>query len=87
MSHTFSNNLFHVIFSTKGRVGLIRPDFKNDLYKYISGIAKKEDSQIEVISRYIDKQEEHHRKFSFEKELEDFLSRNKVSFDKQHFLD
>ena len=150
MSHTFSNNLFHVIFSTKGRIDLIRQDFKNDLYRYISGIAKNEnsrilkingignhvhilvkikpsisisdfvcklksnsskwlsennelsygfqwqggfssfsvsESQIDVISRYIDKQEKHHRKFSFEKELEDFLRKNKIAFDEKHFLD
>lgn len=150
MSHTFSNNLFHIIFSTKGRVGLIRPDLKTDLYKYISGIARNENSQIlningidnhvhilvklkpsisvsdfvcklktnsskwvsetfklsygfqwqggfssfsvsesqvTIISRYIDDQEEHHKKFSFEKELEDFLKRNKIAFDEKHFLD
>ncbi len=149
MSHTFSNNLFHIIFSTKGRVGIIRPDFKNDLYKYISGIAKEDsqilkingidnhvhilvkikpsmsvsdfvcklksnsskwvsenfelsygfqwqggfssfsvsESQAGVISGYIDRQEEHHRKFSFEKELEDFLRKNKITFDEKHFLD
>ena len=150
MSHTFSNNLFHIIFSTKGRIGLIRPDFKTDLYKYISGIAKNEDSQIlkingidnhvhilvkikpslsvsdlvcklktnsskwvsenyelsygfqwqggfssfsvsesqlVIISRYIENQEEHHKKFSFEKELEDFLRKNKIAFDERHFLD
>jgi len=46
MSHTYSNNIFHIIFSTKGRIGLISSDFKNDLYKYISGIAKNQDAQI-----------------------------------------
>ena len=150
MGHTFSNNLFHIIFSTKGRIGLILPEFKNDLYKYMSGIAKNEDSQIlkingtnnhvhvlvkikpsisvsdficklksnsskwvsenhelsygfqwqggfssfsvsesqtNVISRYIDNQEAHHAKFSFENELEEFLKKNKIAFDMNHFLD
>ena len=150
MSHTFSNNIFHIIFSAKGRIGLIRPDIKSDLYKYISGIAKNEnsqilningtdnhihilvkikpsvsvsdfvcklksnsskwisenfelsygfqwqggfssfsvsESQIVIVSRYIDGQEGHHRKFSFEKELEDFLRKNKIAFEEGHFLD
>ena len=150
MGHTFTNNLFHIIFSTKGRIGLIRSDFKNDLNKYISGIAESLDSHIlkingidnhihipvkikpsisvsdfvcklksnsskwisenfelsygfqwqggfssfsvsesqaAVISQYIDSQEEHHKKFTFEKELEDFLRKNKIAFEEKHFLD
>ena len=45
------------------------------------------ESQTNVISRYIDNQEAHHAKFSFENELEEFLKKNKIAFDMNHFLD
>jgi hypothetical protein len=109
MGHTFSNNLFHIIFSTKGRIGLIQSGFKNDLYKLKSNSSKwisenfelsygfqwqggfssfsVSESQISIVSKYIDRQEDHHEKFSFEKELEDFLRKNKIAFEEKHFLD
>ncbi len=46
MGHTFSNLLIHVIFSTKGRTNLLYSDMREELYKYICGIAKNEKVQV-----------------------------------------
>jgi len=42
MGHTFSNLLVHVIFSTKERRPVIRPDFSQRLYEYMCGLAREE---------------------------------------------
>ena len=42
MASTFTNLLYHVVFSTKGRDPLITPAFQKELYKYIGGIIRGE---------------------------------------------
>ena len=37
---TFSNLLFHIIYSTKYRKPAIRPDWEDDLYGYIGGLVR-----------------------------------------------
>jgi putative transposase len=41
MSHTYVSGLFHCVFSTKGRCGLIPPAKQPDLWSYLGGIARK----------------------------------------------
>ncbi|MDP1879471.1 MAG: IS200/IS605 family transposase [Parachlamydiaceae bacterium] len=38
MTHTYSQLLFHLVWSTKERRPLILPDFKKALYEYMAGI-------------------------------------------------
>lgn len=40
MPHTYSTNLVHCVFSTKGRVDSIPDQFREQLYAYIFGIAR-----------------------------------------------
>ena len=42
MAATFTNLLFHIIFSTKDRQPLIRDSFRDELEKYIAGIVRNE---------------------------------------------
>ena len=42
MGHTYSNLLFHVIFSTKDRRPTIHEAFEARLYEYMSGVVRKE---------------------------------------------
>jgi len=42
MGHTFTNLLFHVVFSTKERRPLIDDSFRDRLHQYMSGIARSE---------------------------------------------
>jgi REP element-mobilizing transposase RayT len=40
MAHTCVSGLYHVVFSTKDRLNSIPSDRRNDLWKYIGGIAR-----------------------------------------------
>ncbi len=42
MASTFTNLLYHVIFSTKNRERTIKFDIQDELYRYIGGILKNE---------------------------------------------
>jgi putative transposase len=46
MGHTFTNHLYHVVFSTKGRLPLIDPGAREELFKYICGIARKQNGFV-----------------------------------------
>ena len=37
MPHTYTNLLFHIVFSTKDRFPFIKPEFEERLYEYIGG--------------------------------------------------
>ena len=40
MSHSFTNSLFHCIFSTKNRKPVITDDLQSKLWPYMGGIAR-----------------------------------------------
>jgi putative transposase len=44
-------------------------------------------SEAETVIRYIEKQEEHHRKMTFQEEFRKFLERYKVAYDEQYVWD
>ena len=41
MSHTYTSDLFHCVFSTKERRNLIKEDFQPRLWSFLGGIARK----------------------------------------------
>lgn len=41
MSHTFTNLLVHMVFSTKGRVSCITTEMQMELYPYLGGLTRK----------------------------------------------
>jgi putative transposase len=41
LPHTSANILLHMIFSTQGRLPLIKPEFRNDLFAYLGGIIRE----------------------------------------------
>ncbi len=46
MGHTFTNHLYHIVFSTKERQRIIIPKIKEELYKYMCGVARNNRGQI-----------------------------------------
>ena len=42
MSHTYSNLLIHVVFSTKGHVPIISDEYRDRLWRYLGGIVRSE---------------------------------------------
>lgn len=49
MGHTYSNLLLHVVFSTKQRRPLIHEAFRQRLYEYMGGLARKEFGQAVIV--------------------------------------
>jgi REP element-mobilizing transposase RayT len=141
MSHTYAQNVIHVVFSTKDRRKSISPDFQPKVWAYSAGICEKhgifahaiggvEDhahfliqlppvmalakavatiksnssrwaneeghklawqqgygafsvsaSIVPAVVRYIQNQEEHHRKMSFDEEFVALLRKHGVEYD------
>ena len=52
MSHT--HFLYHVVFGTKDRVPLIRPESESELFSYLSGIVKNCDGRSREINGVAD---------------------------------
>ena len=40
MANTYSELYLHIVFSTKNRIDLIRPEIENRVWKYLGGIAR-----------------------------------------------
>ena len=46
MGHTFTNHLYHIIFSTKERRPLIKENVREELHKYLCGVARNTHGKI-----------------------------------------
>jgi REP element-mobilizing transposase RayT len=46
MANTYSQIYIQTVFSVSNRISLITPSFKEDLYKYISGIVTNQNQQL-----------------------------------------
>ena len=46
MAHTFSQIYIQAVFAVAVRQRLIRPDFKEELQKYITGIVRKKGQKL-----------------------------------------
>ena len=146
MSHSYAQNIVHVVFSTKGRAKCIAPSAQGQLWAYITGICKNEGifvhaiggttdhlhcllqlppthnlaqsiggikanssrwlrdtarefawqegyaafsvsaSLVPAVRRYIQNQEAHHRKMSFDDEFRVLLRKHGVDFDPKFVL-
>ena len=150
MAHTYTDLLFHAIFSTKDRAPLLDGKFKARLFPYLGGIIRElggtallingptdhvhilaslpaktalseiigkakanssgwvhrefpekqafawqtgyaafsvSHSQKESVLDYVAKQEDHHRKMSFQEELITFLKKHEVDYDERYIFE
>src|SRR3979409_1828716 len=46
MANTYSQIYIQTVFAVEGRLSLIRPEFKEDLYKYFTGIVKNQRQKL-----------------------------------------
>ena len=144
MPRTYTNLLFHIVFSTKERYPFIRPEFRERLYEYMGGAIRGlngicleiggiedhihiltklrptlavsafleelkpsvtkwarpiihpkfewqdgyaafsvSESQVPAVRRYIQNQEAHHRKTTFEEEFKSMLRKANMDFDER----
>src|SRR5947208_17108659 len=49
MSHTCGNILLHLIFSTRERHPLIKPEFRSELFAYLGGIVREKHKTALII--------------------------------------
>jgi REP element-mobilizing transposase RayT len=146
MAQIFTNLVTHIIFSTKDRVAIIRPEFQPDLHAYLGGIIRNQKGQALIVNgvaghvhllvwlppavaiaealrvlkanssrwvhenqghstfawqagygafsvsqsnvsglvKYIQDQERHHRRMSFQEELLAFLKKNHIAYDERY---
>ena len=150
MATTFTNLLYHIVFSTKNRNALIVPDLRDRLYPYLGGIIRAEkgtlleiggmsdhihllvrmraensiaemtrliksnsskwineevkqptrfgwqtgyaafsvsESQTPVVRQYLQNQEKHHRKTTFQDEFLALLERHGIEFNPRYVWD
>ena len=75
MATTFTNLLYHTVFSTKDRIPLIQSDLQERLIKgrfaWQTGYAAftVSESQVSRVQKYLRSQESHHAKVDFKEEL------------------
>lgn len=50
MPNTYSQIHIQTIFAVKSRIGIIRPQWKNDLYKYVTGIVRHYEHKLLAIN-------------------------------------
>ena len=50
MADTFSQIYIQAVFAVSGRDSLIKPDFKEELYKYIAGIVRNQHQKLIAIN-------------------------------------
>ena len=50
MTNTYSQIYIQTVFAVDGRLSLIRPDFKEELYKYITGIVRSKKQKLIAIN-------------------------------------
>jgi REP element-mobilizing transposase RayT len=63
------------------------PDLRDFAWQNGYGIFSIGFSQIESVRKYIARQEEHHRKISFQDEFREFLCRYEIEFDERYVWD
>jgi hypothetical protein len=75
--------LLHIIFATKNR----EPHFadltiRRDVHAYLAATAT-----LDSVIEYVTKQDEHHRRLTFQEEYRAFLHRHQVNFDERYVWD
>jgi putative transposase len=50
MANTFTQIYLHLVFAVQNRISLIQPDWKDELYKYITGIVRNNNHKLIAIN-------------------------------------
>ena len=93
MATTFTNLLYHIVFSTKDRIPLIQSDLQERLIKgrfaWQTGYAAftVSESQVSRVRKYLRSQESHHAKVDFKEELIALLKKNRIEYDERYLWD
>jgi hypothetical protein len=77
LSHSYSQNHLHVIFSTKDRQKLIAPAMRPRLWSYMAGIGRNHGILVLANGGI-------HRKKTYEQEFEGLLRKHRIPFDPKY---
>ena len=149
MANTYTQIYLHIVFAVQNRISLIQPEWKDEIYKYITGIIKNDGhkliaingvanhlhiaigykphqlipellqdikansskwinekrfvrgkfnwqagygafsfshSQMDAVVKYINNQEQHHKKKTFREEYVEMLKKYDVPYDEKYIL-
>jgi putative transposase len=50
MANTYTQIFYHIVFAVKGRANLVSSVWKDDLYKYISGIVTNQGQKLYIVN-------------------------------------
>ena len=50
MANTYTKIYLHIVFAVQNRISLIQPEWKDELYKYITGIVKNNEHKLIAIN-------------------------------------
>ncbi|MFN0138592.1 MAG: IS200/IS605 family transposase [Pyrinomonadaceae bacterium] len=50
MAHTYSNIVYHIVFSTKDRLPLMTKERRSELFAYIGGLVKEKNGKLLIIN-------------------------------------
>ena len=50
MAHTYTNLIFHIVFSTQGHLPLMKPEFRRELFAYLGALVKEKGGKPVIIN-------------------------------------
>lgn len=50
MAHTFTSLIYHIVFSTQGRISLIKPDQRSELFAYLGGLVREQGGTAMIVN-------------------------------------
>src|SRR3954464_12622344 len=54
MAHTYTNLIFHIVFSTQGHLPLMKADYKKELFAYLGGLVTEKNGKPLIINGVLD---------------------------------
>jgi len=94
MANTYTQIHIQTVFCVENRNGLIKAEWKDELYKYITAIVQKNGHKLLIINgmpdhihlffrviKYIQNQERHHQKKTFLQEYKEMLDAFGINYD------
>ena len=63
------------------------PQYASSAWQGGYGVFAVSESMVETVRRYVARQEEHHRKTSFQEEYRAFLDRHRIAYDERYMWD
>ncbi len=88
MPHRFVSLIVHVVFSTRGRAPALTPDLSDRWFPPPAlrlatgdGAFAVSGSRLEAVKNYVARQQEHHRKVTFQKEFVSLLKKHGVPYE------